>query len=207
MASPLSSSRRRQPAVALTCAALKARDALVLEHLSMADAIAAAAARRLFPLVEREDLIQVAREALVRSAPRCRAGEPAGPYLRRCIAGALQHHLRDRVRLVRVPRQVHEQGQCPLGHLSLDASIDGEPCLLDQLAAPEAEPASSEAMNGLALEQLVEQLPAAQATALRLTVLEGLSLRGAASRLELSAMSVQRAQKKALVALRQRLEA
>ncbi len=173
----------------------------------MADAIAAAAARRLFPLVEREDLIQVAREALVRSAPRCRAGEPAGPYLRRCIAGALQHHLRDRVRLVRVPRQVHEQGQCPLGHLSLDASIDGEPCLLDQLAAPEAEPASSEAMNGLALEQLVEQLPAAQATALRLTVLEGLSLRGAASRLELSAMSVQRAQKKALVALRQRLEA
>lgn len=59
-------------------------------------------ARRLFPLVEREDLIQVAQEALVRSAPRCRAGEPAGPYLRRCIAGALQHHLCDRVRLVRL---------------------------------------------------------------------------------------------------------
>jgi hypothetical protein len=46
--------------------------------------------------------------ALVRSAPRCRAGEPAGPYLRRCITGALQHHLRDRVRLVRVPRRLME---------------------------------------------------------------------------------------------------
>ncbi|MFM9047136.1 MAG: DODA-type extradiol aromatic ring-opening family dioxygenase, partial [Cyanobium sp.] len=42
----------------------------------------------LAPLVEREDLSQGAREALVRSAPRCRAGEPAAPYLRRCITGA-----------------------------------------------------------------------------------------------------------------------
>jgi RNA polymerase sigma-B factor len=178
---------------------------MVLEHLPLADAIASAAARRLFPLVEREDLIQVAREALVRSAPRCRADEPAAPYLRRCITGALQHHLRDRVRLVRVPRRLHEQGQCPLGHGSLDASVDGEPCLLDQLAAPEPEPAISEAIHGLALEQLVDQLPAAQATALRLTVMEGLSLRQAATRLEISCMSVQRAQKKAIAALRQRL--
>ena len=107
------------------------------------------------------------------------------------------------MRLVRIPHRLHEQGQCPLGHLSLDASADGEPCLLDQLAAPEPEPALSEAMNGLALEQLVDQLPAAQATALRLTVLEGLSLRAAAERLEISAMSVMRVKKKALAALRQ----
>ena len=141
------------------------------------------------------------------SAPRCRAGEPAGPYLRRCITGALQHHLRDRVRLVRVSRQEHEHGRCPLCHLSLDASSDGEPCLLDQLAAPEAEPASGEGVDGLALEELVDQLPAAQATALRLTVLEGLSLRQAATQLQISAMSVQRAQRKALAALRQQLQA
>ena len=155
--------------------------------------------------MEREDLIKVARDALVRSAPRCRAGEQPEPYLRCCITGALQHHLRDRVRLVRVPRRLHEQGQCPLGHLSLDAAAEGEPSMLDQLVAPEAESPLSEAVDGLALEQLVEQLPAAQATALRLTVLEGLSLRQAATRLEISCMSVQRAQKKALAALRQRL--
>ncbi len=105
------------PASSLSRSALKARDALVLEHLPLADAIASATARRQFPLVEREDLIQVAREALVRSAPRCRAGEPAAPYLRRCIAGALQHHLRDRVRLVRISRREHEKGTCPLGRL------------------------------------------------------------------------------------------
>ncbi len=205
MASPLSPSRRKQQAQALSRSALKARNALVLEHLPLADSIASATARRLFPLVEREDLIQVAREALVRSAPRCRAGEPAAPYLRSCITGALQHHLRDRVRLVRVPKRVHEAGDCPLAHSSLDASFDGEPCLLDQLASPEPElPGGSDA-QALALEQLVDQLPAAQATALRLTVLEGLSLRAAAERLEISAMSVQRAQRKAIAALREQL--
>jgi RNA polymerase sigma-B factor len=191
------------PASSLSRSALRARDALVLKHLPLADAIATAAARRLFPLVEREDLIQVAREALVRSAPRCRAGEPPAPYLRRCISGALQHHLRDRVRLVRVPKRVHDAGDCPLGHSSLDASLAGEPCLLDQLASPEQEAASP--ADDQALEQLVDQLPAAQATALRLTILEGLSLRQAATQLEISAMSVQRAQKKALEALRQQL--
>jgi DNA-directed RNA polymerase specialized sigma24 family protein len=134
------------PASSLSRSALKARDALVLEHLSLADAIAAVMARCLFPLVEREDLIQVAREDLVRSAPCCRAGEPTAPYLRRCITGALQHHLRDRVRLVHVPRRLHEQGQCPLGHISLDGHAAGEPCLLDQLASPE--PGSSVAVSG-----------------------------------------------------------
>ena len=206
VASPASSSRRQKPAgQALSRSALKARDALVLEHLPLADAIASATARRLFPLVEREDLIQVAREALVRSAPRCRAGEPAGPYLRRCITGALQHHLRDRVRLVRISRREHEKGTCPLGHISLDAPAAGESSLLDQLAAPAAAPSLEPSLAGPALEQLVEQLPAAQATALRLTVLEGLSLRQAAERLEISCMSVQRAQKKAIAALREQL--
>ena len=100
-------------AAPLSRSALRTRDALVLEHLLLADAVASAVARRFFPLVEREDLIQVAREALLRSVLRCKAGEPAEPYLRRCISGALQHHLRDRVRLVRIPRRLHEQGQCP----------------------------------------------------------------------------------------------
>ena len=212
MASPLSPSRRQQPAVKeLSRSALRARDAQVLEHLRLAVAerfreavaIASATARRLFPLVEREDLIQVAREALVRSAPRCRAGEPAAPYLRRCISGALQHHLRDRVRLVRVPRRVHELGQCPLGHLSLDAAAEGMGPLVEQLAA-EA-PHEPTGPDPLALEALVEQLPAGQAAALRLTLINGLSLRAAADAMGISAMSVQRAQKKALIALRQQL--
>ena len=125
--------------------------------------------------------------------------------MRRCITGALQHHLRDRVRLVRISRREHEKGSCPLGHTSLDAPVAGEHSLLDELAAPAAEPALDPSITGPALEQLVEQLPAAQATALRLTVLEGLSLRAAAAQLQISPMAVQRAQKKALAALRQQL--
>lgn len=203
--SPLStSSRRRQQAAGGSSSALQARDALVLEHLPLADAIATATARRLFPLVERDDLLQVAREALVRSALRCRAGEPAEPYLRRCITGALQHHLRDRVRLVRISRREHEKGSCPLGHSSLDLCHGGEgdESLLDLLPAATAGAFHDDA---LAIEQLVEQLPAAQAAALRLTLLEGLSLRAAGSRLGISATAVQRAQKKAIAALRLQL--
>ena len=214
VASPAFSSRRQQQSRPLSRSALRARDALVLEHLPLADALASAPARRLFPLVEREGLIQVAREALVRSAPRCRAGEPAGPYLRRCITGALQHHLRDRVRLVRISRREHEKGSWPLGHTSLDAPAAGELSLLEQLAAPIAEPTLEASLTAPDLEQLVEQLPAAQATALRLTVLEGLSLRAAAAQLQISPMAVSHrevrlatllAQKKALAALRQQL--
>jgi RNA polymerase sigma-B factor len=178
---------------------------LELEHLPLADAIASATARRLYPLVEREDLIQVARNALVRSISRCRAGEPAGPYLRRCITGALQHHFRDRVRLVRISRSKHEKGTWPLGYTSLDAPAADELSLVEQLAAPSAEPPLEASLTGPALEQLVEQLPAAQATALRLTVLEGLSLRAAAAQLQISPMAVQRAQKKALATLHQQL--
>ena len=90
---------------------------------------------------------------------------------------------------------------------SLDAPVAGELSLLEQLAAPVAEPSLEPSFTEPALEQLVEQLPAAQATALRLTVLEGLSLRAAAAQLQISPMAVQRAQKKALAALRQQLEA
>jgi len=205
MASLASPSRLKQRAKRLSRSALRARNALVLEHLPLADSIASATARRLFPLVEREDLIQVAREALVRSAPRCRSGEPAEPYLHRCISGALQHHLHDRVRLVRISRREHEKGTCRLGHTSLDAQVDGEHSLLDQLEAPAAELASGSDAEELALNQLVEQLPAAQATALRLTLLEGLSLRAAGLKLGISVMAVQRAQKKAIAALRLQL--
>ena len=47
------------------------------------------------------------------------------------------------MRLVRVPKRVHEAGDCPLGYSSLDASLAGEQCLLDQLASPEQEAAGT----------------------------------------------------------------
>ena len=65
--------------------------------------------------MERNDLIQVAREALLRSVPLCKPGEPAEPDQRRCITGALQHHLRERVRLVNISRRQHEMGDVAPG--------------------------------------------------------------------------------------------
>ena len=53
--------------------------------------------------MEQEDVIRVAHEALVRCFPRCRDSEPAGPCLLLCITGVLEHHLRDRIRLLRIP--------------------------------------------------------------------------------------------------------
>jgi hypothetical protein len=76
-----------------------------------------------------------------------------------------------------------------------------------QLASPEPEPASIVAEQPLALVQLVEQLPAAQAIAMRIKLLEGLWLRVAAECLQIGAMLVQRAQKKAIAALSQQLVA
>ena len=130
------------------------------------------------------------------------------------ITGALQHHLRDRVRLVRISRREHEKGTWLLGQRSLDAPAAGEHSLLEQLEDAAAEPALEPSLAGPALEQLVEQPPSAQATALRLTVLDCLCLRAAAAQLQISPMAVSHrevrlasplAQKKALAALRQQL--
>lgn len=189
-------------------AAVAARDALALAHLAEADRLARASHRRLRGLAELDDLQQVARLALLRAAGRCQPDAEPLPYLRACVAGALRQHVRDRVRLVRVPRRLHEAGSVPLGHDSLDATQDGAPAPLEQLSAPE--PGDDDAMgqgDAEALALLVEQLPAADAAALRLTVLQGLSLRDAGAALGLSRMTVQRAQRRALATLRAQLEA
>ena len=114
---------------------------------------------------------------------------PGASVPRPSVGGAVRHHC----------------PVCPLGHASLDAPAADEHSLLDQLVSPEPKWAGGSAADVLALERLVEQLPAAQATALRLTILEALSLRAAAAHLQISPMAVQRAQKKALAALRQKL--
>jgi len=76
------------------------------------------------------------------------------------------------VRLVRISRREHEKGTCPLAHQSLDLcpAGEGEESLLDQLVAPASPSLEQEA---LVLEQLVEQLPAGQASALRQQLVAG----------------------------------
>lgn len=184
-------------------AALAARDRIARRYLREADELARSMARRLRGLADPDDLQQEARLALVQAAARIEPGTDPLPYLRRCCAGALRRYVRDRVRLVRVPRKAHEAGGHPLGHASLDAPIrEGGPCFLDLLEAPEqSEPPASDAL-GRELVRLVEQLPAGDAAALRLTVLEGRSLRDAAAALEVGHVTVRRRRARAVDAIR-----
>ena len=128
------------------------RDALVRQHLALADRIAASFHRRYAELVELDDLRQEARLELVRAAARAEGSRPE-PFLQRCIAGALRHHLRDRALLVRLPARRRDAS--PWRHVSLEAPAPGEEeSRLEQLAV------------------LLGQLSPLQRSVLRLTVLK-----------------------------------
>ena len=128
------------------------RDALVQQHLPLADGIARSFCRRYGDLVELDDLRQEARLELVRAAARC-CGDRPGPFLQRCVAGALRHHIRDRALLVRLPAK--RRDAAPWRHVTLDAPAPGEEeSRLEQLAV------------------LLGQLSPLQRSVLRLTVLK-----------------------------------
>ena len=190
------------------------RDATVLRFLPLADSLARQFHRRFPQLLERDDLIQQARLALTLAAARLQDERTAPAYLKRCITGALAHHLRDRALLVRIPARHRAQAAGTWQHLSLDApGPDGVPPL-DLLPAANAAtpdpldaPPSLDSLEAAAIAQLLDQLPARQAAALRLTLLQGLSLRQAAAQLQVSAMTVSRCRQQALTQLRHSLAA
>lgn len=193
---------------------LQRRDALIRRFLPLADGLARRFHRRFYDLLERDDLIQVARLSLVQAAERINDERTAPGYFKRCINGGLAHHLRDRSRLVRLPARA--QNAAPWQHLSLDAPLrqhgsaadtGTEPglCRLDLLAAPESEATAAAAASEL--EQLLAQLQPRQAQALRLTLVDGHSLRQAARLLGVSAVTVCRERKRAIAQLRSALSA
>lgn len=177
------------------------------QQLPLADGIARSFCRRYGDLVELDDLRQEARLELVRAAARCR-GERPEPFLQRCIAGALRHHIRDRALLVRLPAK--RRDAAPWRHVSLDAPAPGEEeSRLEQLVDP-VEPVlyaqdPDEKPLGPQLAALLSQLSPLQRSVLRLTVLEGVSMRKAAERLGVAPATVQRARRQGLEGLREGL--
>jgi len=175
---------------------------LVRQHLALADRIAVTFHRRYAELVELDDLRQEARLELVRAAARAQGPRPE-TYLQRCIAGALRHHLRDRALLVRLPAK--RRDAAPWRHVSLDAPAPGEEeSRLEHLVAP-VQPDEVEDALGPELAALMAALPESQALVLRLTVLEGWSLRLAAQHLGATPATVKRAQLRGLEDLRMEL--
>lgn len=80
---------------------------LALEHLSVADAVAA---RHRYPGHDPEDLKQVARMGLVMAANRYDESHGNGfaAYAVATISGVIKHHVRDTSWAVRPPRQIQE---------------------------------------------------------------------------------------------------
>jgi len=183
---------------------IQRRDAFVRRFLPLADSLAHRHFRRFGDLIERDDLIQVARLALVQAAARITEAGTAPAYLKRSIIGALAQHLRDRGRLVRRPARC--QSAAPWRHLSLDAPCHqgrgGDGCQdetlspLDLLAAPAS--SQSPDVDSALVQQLLALLEPRQAAAVRLTVIDGLSLRQAGQILGVSAITVCRARRRAL---------
>ena len=103
-------------------AAHSRRDAVVREFLPLADALARRFQQRFAGLIELDDARQVARYELIRATAYLKPGCcTTAAFLKRRIHGALQHDLRNHVRLVRVSRREQEKGLHPWGHQSLEA--------------------------------------------------------------------------------------
>ena len=175
-------------------------DALFEQFLPLANSIAISMATG-SRVLEQEDARQVAQMQLWLSCRQVTDPASAASYLRRCIKGALLHHLRDHGRLVRVPRREHEKGGHPWAHQSLHAPLPSGAIWIDQLEAPEQE----QPLQGASVEALLDRLPAAEAAVIRLSVLEGQSLRQIGDRLGISAMSAQRRRQKGLATLKAEL--
>jgi DNA-directed RNA polymerase sigma subunit (sigma70/sigma32) len=90
-----------------------AADALALEHMDLAEKIAANFARR--TTHQREDLLQIAMISLIKAARRYEPSRgPFWPYGRTYANGEITHFLRDNGFLVKVPptwREHHARGQ------------------------------------------------------------------------------------------------
>lgn len=181
-------------------------DQLIIENLPLADRLGASAARRLCGLAEKDDLIQEARMALVLAARKCDEQREPTAYIIASIRGAIQHYVRDKVRMVRVSRREHEKSRPPFAHTSLDACL---PCGTPFVDLLTADPVTTDQADESPeeLEALVEQLPAADAAALRLTLLQGMSLRQAGEALGVSVMTAQRRKERAVKAIREALQA
>lgn len=183
---------------------MPSEEELFREFLGLADGLAGQFCRRWIGLVDPEEMRQEARLELVRSIRALRCRESAGPYITRRIKGALAHWLRDRSRLVRVPRKPQEEGWVPVRHESLDQSVtpDADVCWLDLLPAPEdAEREQAEDLEQL--EALLDQLPACEAAALRLSLLQGRSVTAAAAELGIRRQSLSRRVNRGLERLRE----
>lgn len=198
------------------------RDQQINSHLFLVDPIAGFYARK--TRQDKDDLVQVGRLGLIRAAILFEPlkGRNFEAFARPHIRGAILHYLRDSIGLVRIPRRVQEKAQAQLRTQPAPRQAEPQPCSNEALDLQAyqtqatwipleesevwASPSSRDNVwTGLAnreqtdvLWQQWNQLPHLIQACLRAVVLDGLSLRSTALRLETSPMTVQRHVKRGL---------
>ena len=192
----------------------------VEQHLHLAGQLAIRYSRRTG--YDQNDLRQVGLIGLIKASRLYEplANVPFEVYAKPHIRGEILHYLRDGVALVRLPRGVEEEGlrlsrrrnedldpreQMVLDHYrckqkwsSLDHAIHPETS--DHMASLD------QAERRLRVKQCLHSLPRHERSAVEATVLEGMSLRAAARRFRVSAMTIQRRLKRGLGRMARTLE-
>ena len=198
---------------------LKQRNRCVETHLAMVHPIASFYARQTGQNFD--DLTQVGRLGLIRASQLYQSsrGIPFEVFARPHIRGAILHYLRDCSGLIRLPRRIEERAQGILR--SGEAASDPDQQLILALYRGKTQWSPLKGNEGKGDHNAVDQiqdedrarlirtalreLQPAERKAITAVILKGLSLRTAASRQHVSAMTVQRRVKRGLRQLKQTL--
>ena len=145
---------------------------------------------------------------------------PFEVYARPHIRGEILHYLRDGVALVRLPRRVEEEA-LRLSRLEMSPQEPREQMILEQYRSKGTWQPLDKVVDATVCDQLMDldqrdsrqkvrrslkALPVPERLAVEATVLEGLSLRAAGRRFNVSAMTVQRRLKRGLERMESSLE-
>lgn len=177
------------------CAPQTARSASIEAHLPLVERLVSCLlAKRRVPGVERADLVQEGRIALITAHDRFDAerGVAFSTFATHCISGALRN----------IARNLSSPSRTPPGRdLSLEDLLHGDGAANSDasLCSP---PADAECDNRLACAQLLDQLEPRDALALRLHYLQGLTKAQVAAHLEVSERHAGRIIESALSKLR-----
>ena len=201
-------------------ASLRRSNQQVERHLHLARELAVRYFRRTG--YDMDDLRQVGLLGLIKASRsyRPQTKVPFEVYARPHIRGEILHYLRDGVALVRLPRRVEEEA-LRLSRLEMGPQEPREQMILEQYRSKGTWQPLDNVVNASFCNQLMDldqrdsrqkvrrslkALPVPERLAVEATVLEGLSLRAAGRRFNVSAMTVQRRLKRGLERMESSLE-
>lgn len=162
----------------------EARRQAIEQHLPLVHAVARRFAHRGEPL---EDLVQVGAVGLIKAVDRFdpERGVTLGAYAAPTIAGEIRRHLRDRVALIRIPRDAGDEAAAARFPLPLEAAAGSRP---DDAAERGLARSEDRALVASGLRAL----PPRQRRVVRLRYYHDLSQRGIATQLGISQVHVSR---------------